>query len=131
MALGDWPRKDKAMGHPLLQQPPPHHIHILLPPRRPSLKRKCALPTYIQQQDDLNVLFVGNACYFHWELMFCSLHTHSVHLELMLFSFRTHFMFIEDTCFVRWERLFSGHWEFMFCSLGTDGFVRWGHSLNQ
>jgi hypothetical protein len=29
-------------------------------------------------------------------------------------------MFIEDTCSVRWERLFSGHWEFMFCSLGTD-----------
>jgi hypothetical protein len=31
VALGDWPRKDKAMGHPLLQHPQPHHIHILLP----------------------------------------------------------------------------------------------------
>jgi hypothetical protein len=39
--------------------------------------------------------------------MFCSLDTHSVHLELLLFSLGTHFMFIEDTCSVRWERLFS------------------------
>jgi hypothetical protein len=90
------------------------------PPRRPSLKRKCALPTYIQQQDRLNVLFVGVACSVLWERMFCSLDTHSVHLELLLFSLGTHFMFIEDICSVRWERLFSVHWEFMFCSLGTD-----------
>lgn len=83
VALGDWPRKDKAVGHPLLQQPPPHHIHILLPPRRPSLKRKCALPTYIQQQDDLNVLFVGVAC--------------SVRCESMLFSLGTHVLFVAHT----------------------------------
>jgi hypothetical protein len=73
-------------------------------------------------------MFIEDTCSFRWErlfsvrweFMFCSLDTHSVHLELLLFSLGTHFMFIEDTCSVRWERLFSVHWEFMFCSLGTD-----------
>jgi hypothetical protein len=128
VALGDWPRKDKAMAPTTPTTAPYPHSS---PPRRPSLKRKCTLPTYVQQEDRLNVLLVGNASSFHWELMFCSWDTLSVHLELLLFSLGTHFMFIEDTSSVRWERLFSVNWEFMFCSLGTDVFVRWGHSLNQ
>jgi len=102
VALGDWPRKDKAMGHTAIRSYNTHHRtkSTFFSPTTTIAEAETRAAYLRPTTRPPNVLFVGIACSVRWERMFFSLGTHILFVGHTFCSFGTPVIFVGNALYV-------------------------------